>query len=74
MEYENLMENCKFSEENQKMIEDVHFLVRRNIDKYPFSVGMTLADRVKLMREVQFVTRNFDQELKGTFYRYLNIS
>ena len=74
MEYESLMESCQFSLENQKMIEDVHFLVRRNLEKYPFTVGMTLTDRVKLMREVQFVTRNFDQELKGTFYRYYNLS
>lgn len=35
---------------------------------------MSLKDRVNLMREVQFVTNSFDQELQGTFYRYMNLS
>jgi hypothetical protein len=52
IEYEDLMASCEFSKEDQQMIESVEFKVRRNLSKYPFGIGMTLKDRVKLMREV----------------------
>ena len=42
----SLIKNCKFSETNQRMIKNIKFSVRRNLEKYPFGVQMKLQERV----------------------------
>merc|ERR1711937_31133 len=62
------LQNTAFTEDEQKMVNSTRIRVGRNLAEYPLGPGVTKEQRLKIMDYVVEAAKNFDDDLKGTFY------
>jgi hypothetical protein len=62
------LENTSFTEAEQAMVNSTRIRVGRNLADYPLGPGVTKDQRLEIMNYVVEAAKNFDDDLKGTFY------
>ena len=67
MESEGLV-NAELAEDEASMIISTRIRVGRNLKDFPLGPGVTKEQRLEIMNKVVEAAKNFDEDLKGTFY------
>jgi len=62
------LQNVTFTDDEQKMVNSTRIRVGRNLADYPLGPGVSKEQRLKIMEIVVEAAKNFDDDLKGTFY------
>ena len=62
------LENDELPEEDAAMIVSTRIRVGRNLAGYPLGPGVSKEQRLEIMNKVVEAAKNFDDDLKGTFY------
>jgi hypothetical protein len=60
--------NHELNEEDASMIISTRIRVGRNLDGYPLGPGVTKEQRLDIMNVVVEAAKNFDDDLKGSFF------
>jgi creatine kinase/arginine kinase len=61
--------NADFAEDEAAMVNSTRIRVGRNLAAYPLGPGVSKSQRLEIMDTVVKACENFDDDLKGTFYK-----